>query len=100
MIRKLVEIGFLDTVEYPSAQDFIESLPHLHRRQDVMFAMDIRVYNFLLAGWMKEGSFDFYMSTTIYDRILVKLEKNREATVPHHVTKYNRNTVDVQMEWP
>ena len=64
-----------------------------------MFAMDIRVYNFLLAGWMKEGSFDFYMSTTIYDRILVKLEKNREATVPHHVTKYNRNTVDVQMEW-
>lgn len=60
MLRNLRRLGFLDSTEYPTTLDFIESLPHLHQRADVLFAMDIRVYNFLLAGWMKEGTFDFY----------------------------------------
>lgn len=60
---------------------FHRVLPHLHQRADVFFAMDIRVYIFLLAGWMKEGSFDVYKSTSIYDNIVLKLEKNNLPSI-------------------
>ena len=100
MLHRLQQLGFFDDIEYPTVMDFIESLPHLHRREDVLFAKDIRTFNFLLAGWMKEGTFDFYRSSEVYDRIVFKLEKNRHATVPQRQTKYYRNAVDVVAEWP
>lgn len=45
------------------------SASSLFRRADVFFEKDIRVFNFLLAGWMKEGTFDFLLSTRTYDDI-------------------------------
>ena len=48
---------------------------------------------------MKEGTFDFYMATAIYRKVVFKVENSHEATVPDHVTKYDRNQVDVQLEW-
>lgn len=99
MIRQLRSMGFLDGKEYPTTRDFIESLPHLFRRQDIMFAMDIRVFNFLLAGWAKDGTFDYLISSRVYDDILDKRESIMWSTIPHRQTRYARDLSGVVAEW-
>ena len=99
MVSKLRKFGLLDTKEYTSIKNFMLSLPHLHARNDLLFFMDIRVYNFLVEGWMRDGNYDFLLSARIYDGILEKLSANRYAVVPHRQTHYGRDLVDTVAEW-
>ena len=40
MVKSLRSLGFLDAEAYPTVRDFVESLPHLYVRTDLMFVMD------------------------------------------------------------
>lgn len=100
MIRQLRSMGFLDGTAYPTTRDFIESLPHLFRRQDITFAMDIRVFNYVTcSGWAKDGTFDYLISSRVYDAILDKRESIKWSTIPHRQTKYARDLSGVVAEW-
>ena len=50
MVARLRRLGFLDDEEYITVKDFIVSLSHLHQRQDLLFVLDSKVFNFLLGG--------------------------------------------------
>ena len=88
MIARLRKLGFLDGDEYGNIKDFIASLPHLHRRRDLLFVLDINVFNFLLQGWARdpESAFDFTLSSRVYDDIIEKLGANTRATVSSRQT--------------
>lgn len=99
MVKNLRSLGFLDAEAYPTVKDFVESLPHLYIRTDLMFVMDSRVFNFLAEGWAKEGNFDFSSVSIIYEKILAKLATAGSAAVPSQQTKYRRDAVSVVAEW-
>lgn len=101
MVARLRRLGFLDEEEYITVKDFIISLPHLHKRQDLLFVLDSKVFNFLLGGWTRdsESTFDFGLSSKIYDDIIAKLASNERANVPQRQTYYGRDLVGTVAEW-
>lgn len=74
MVSQLRKLGFLDGNKYSTVKDFIVSLPHLHLRNDLMFVLDSKVFNFLLGGWARDvdSAFDFLLSSRVYDGIIAK----------------------------
>ena len=101
MVARLRRLGFLDDEEYITVKDFIVSLSHLHQRQDLLFVLDSKVFNFLLGGWTRdsESMFDFGLSSKIYDDIIAKLASNERANVPKRQTYYGRDLVGTVAEW-
>lgn len=74
MVRDLRALGLLDKDAYPTVLDFIESLPHLYRRCHILTVTDACVFQSLVEGWSKEGTFDIYKSMKIFDRIISKIQ--------------------------
>jgi len=96
MVRDLRALGLLDKDAYPTVLDFIESLPHLYRRCDILTVTDARVFQFLVEGWSKEGTFDIYKSMKIFDRTISKIN----TSTPAQTTPYFRDAGAVIAELP
>lgn len=95
MANQLGTLGYGDRHEFKTVQAFVFSLPRLVRTEDLDFVMDSRVWNFLMACWVKDsdrgGRFDFGMAASIRNDIIKRRASLvRDVMVQKNVDEYGR----------
>ena len=73
---------------------FLKSLKYLHKRDDLLFFIDSRVYRFLVRAWIGDlvaGPFDFLLASSMYNDIAERLSDISYVSEPHGTSKYGRD---------
>ena len=91
MTNQLGTLGYGDRQEFKTVQTFVLSLSRLVRTEDLDFVLDSRVWNFLMACWVKGsdrgGRFDFGMAMSMRTDII----KRRASLVRDVMLQKNVN---------
>ena len=95
MANHLGALGYGDRQEFKTVQAFVLSLSRLVRTEDLDFVLDSRVWNFLMACWMKDsdrgGRFDFGMAMSMRTDIITRRASLvRDVMVQKNVNEYGR----------
>ena len=76
MAAKPKRHGLLDKSEYATIQMFIKSIKSLHKRDDLLFFIDCRVYSLFVRAWIGDSGpypFDFLLASRMYNDIAERL---------------------------
>ena len=94
MARKLKRHGLLDRSEYTTKKMFLKSLKYLHKRDDLLFFIDSRVYSILVRAWIGDSVADpfvFLLASSLYIDIAERLSDISCVSEPHRKSKYGRD---------
>ena len=70
---------------------FLKSLKYLHKRDDLLFFIDSRVYSFLVRAWIGDSvadPLDFLLASSMYNDIAERLSDISYVSEPHRTSKY------------
>ena len=90
---QLIQHGFNDTVEYPTVRHFIESLPLLYQKEDLILYQDRNVLSYLNYAWINDRDgmhYDFVRAVQLHHAVMSRVFKIECRMTPTKVSKYCR----------
>lgn len=101
--NRLMDLGYGDLETYENVQVFVISLPRLARGEDLDFVLDTKVWNFMMANWVKDSSrgakFDYGISMNVRNKLIKRrADIMREVIQQKNIDEYGRELCNHQ-EW-
>ena len=90
---QLIQHGFNDTVEYPTVRHFIESLPLLYKKEDLILYQDRNVLSYLNYAWINDQDgmhYDFVRAVQLHHAVMSRVLEIECRITPTKVSKYCR----------